>query len=77
MVNARPLFNMEAAVATLDKALTSQAGSYNLARRWLFPDPEDLSSPFSTYVVDRDFQDKDWVDKGLNPEQRVSISLQL
>ena len=73
LVNARPLFNMEAAVATLDKALTAQFGPHNLARHWLFPNPEDLESPFSTYAVDRDFSDKDWVDKGLNSEQRVSI----
>jgi hypothetical protein len=77
MVNARPLFDMEAAVATLDKALIAQVGPHNLARHWLFPNAEDLDSPFSTYAVDRHFQDKDWVDKGLNPEQRVSILLQL
>lgn len=72
MVNAHPLFNVEAAVATLDKALTAKVGFHNLGRHWLFPNPEDLDSPSSTYAVDRDFQDKDWVDKGLNPEQRVS-----
>ena len=73
MVNARPLFDMEAAVATLDRAVTARFGTHNLARHWLFPNPEDLESPLSAYVVDRDFQDKDWVDKGLNSEQRVSI----
>lgn len=74
MVNAHPLFNVEAAVATLDKALTAKVGFHNLGRHWLFPNPEDLDSPSSTYAVDRDFQDKDWVDKGLNPEQRLAVS---
>ena len=77
MVNARPLFNMEAAAATLHAALTAQVGSHNLARHWLFPNPEDLASPYSTYAIDLDFQDKDWVDKGLNSEQRVRILLHL
>jgi hypothetical protein len=71
MTNARPLFNMEAAVATLGKALKADVGQHNLARHWLFPNPEDLDSPSSTSAVDQDFQDKDWVDKGLNLEQRV------
>jgi hypothetical protein len=71
MANARPSFDMEAAVATLDMALKADVGPDNLARHWLFPDPEDLDRFFSTSTVDQDFQDEDWVDKGLNLEQRV------
>lgn len=70
-VNARPSFTMETAVSTLGEALKVNIGELNLARHWLFPDPEDLDSYISVYSVDRDFQDGDWIDTGLNSEQQV------
>ena len=68
---------METAVATFGQALNAENGPHNLARSWLFPREEDLDSAYSIYAVDQDFQDKDWIDKGLNPEQRVSMALLL
>lgn len=66
---------MDAAAAKMNSALTWDVGPHNLARYWLFPDPEDLDSPLSVSSVDQAFLDHDWVDSGLNPEQRVSNGL--
>ncbi|KAF5376028.1 hypothetical protein D9615_007749 [Tricholomella constricta] len=78
IANARPSFVMETAAATMGQALTSRGApgphDHNLARHWLFPEPEDLCSPLSVYAVDRVFRDEDWVDQGLNPEQRLAAS---
>ncbi|KAG6837047.1 hypothetical protein H0H93_015618 [Arthromyces matolae] len=71
--NARPSFVMEAASATMGSAL-SASRSNNLARRWLFPDPADLASYTSVHSVNRVFREQDWVDQGLNPEQRLAAS---
>ncbi|KAG5351503.1 hypothetical protein C0989_006238, partial [Termitomyces sp. Mn162] len=71
ITNARPSFIMETASATMGAAL-AVANPDNLARRWLFPEPDDLASYSSVYSVDRAFRDQDWVDQGLNPEQRAA-----
>ncbi|KAG5635252.1 hypothetical protein H0H81_011938, partial [Sphagnurus paluster] len=73
VANARPSFLMETATFTMGNALKDGI-AHNLARHWLFPEPEDLSSPLSLYSVDLSFRDEDWVDKGLNPEQRLAAS---
>ncbi|KAF8064102.1 P-loop containing nucleoside triphosphate hydrolase protein [Lyophyllum atratum] len=73
VASARPSFIMETASATMGDAL-SGAEPHNLARCWLFPEPQDLRSPLSVFSVDRAFRDQDWVDAGLNPEQRLAAS---
>ncbi|KAH0579747.1 hypothetical protein H2248_002584 [Termitomyces sp. 'cryptogamus'] len=73
ITNARPSFIMETASATMGAAL-AVANPDNLARRWLFPEPDDLASYSSVYSVDRAFRDQDWVDQGLNPEQRLAAA---
>ncbi|KAG5646161.1 hypothetical protein DXG03_004214 [Asterophora parasitica] len=84
--NARPSFVMETAAATMGDALTGSKNKtafpylratpvhdqHNLARHWLFPEPKDLNSPLSVYAVERAFLEHDWVDQGLNPEQRLA-----
>ena len=70
MVNARPLFVMEDAAATLGDALS--VDSNNLARRWLFPEPDDLESELSICLSDHAISPEQWLDSGLNEEQRVS-----
>ncbi|RDB23524.1 RNA helicase Mov10l1 [Hypsizygus marmoreus] len=74
VANARPSFTMDNAAATMGDALKADVGPHNLARYWLFPHPEDLNSPFSVYSVDQVFRDQDWIDQGLNPEQRLAAS---
>lgn len=71
-MNARPTLVMEAAVIAMGSALDANVGPHNLARRWLFPEPSDLTSPFAVLSVAQRFEDQDWIDKGLNSEQKVS-----
>ncbi|KAG6856540.1 hypothetical protein H0H87_003359 [Tephrocybe sp. NHM501043] len=72
IANARPSFIMETASATMGAAL-NVPGANNVARHWLFPEPDE-GSPLSVYSVDCTFKDEDWIDKGLNPEQRLAAS---
>ncbi|KAG6812687.1 hypothetical protein H0H92_001316 [Tricholoma furcatifolium] len=64
---------MENACATVGAALADPDPS-NLARKWLFPEPSDLESPLAMKTVIRPFKDEDWIDKGLNDEQRLAAS---
>ncbi|KAG6908482.1 hypothetical protein DXG01_004485 [Tephrocybe rancida] len=72
IANARPSFIMETASHAMGAAL-NVPGANNLARHWLFPE-HDEGSPISVCSADREFKEEDWVDKGLNPEQRIAAS---
>lgn len=71
MLNARPLCMMETAAATLGQALSTNTEGHNLARQWLFPEPEDLEQYNQVYTRKPGVQDGHWHDGGLNSEQRV------
>lgn len=70
IANAYPSFIMETASAAMGAALAN-ATADNLARRWLFPEPDELASFSPVCTVDRSFRKQDWFDQGLNSEQRV------
>lgn len=78
LTNARPSLNMQIAVnavaeasstITLQNSPTLVNSNNTLARRWLFPETEDLAG----YVLQlgQGIPEDRWVDKGLNEEQRV------
>jgi hypothetical protein len=71
MTNARPLCLMEAAVAAVSNILTSAEPGTNLARQWILPDPEDFANGPSVMLLNGGIKEEQWVDKGLNEEQRV------
>lgn len=63
--NALPSVAMNTAASMLGEALLKS----DLARRWLLPDPEDISK---VNPIGESLPAEAWVDKGLNDEQRVS-----
>jgi hypothetical protein len=72
MVNARPLCLMEVAASTIANSLGTKDRSNTLARRWIFPDPDDLGDvPSSSTLNNGIIEESQWVDGGLNTEQRV------
>lgn len=72
MMNPRPLCLMENAVYAVSKVLdTNISKGTNLARQWVFPEPEDFLNAPSMKLENGKIQDDQWVDKGLNDEQRV------
>jgi len=76
MTNARPLCLMEAAVTAVSNVLTSAEIGTNLARQWIFPDPEDFTNGPSVMLLNGEIKEEQWKDKGLNEEQRVSRPIQ-
>lgn len=81
IINARPLFLMEAAADTFANELALPESKWpNFARRWLFPEPTDLSSTCSiSFPLPKTIEVEDYIDQGLNEEQKlaaVSISTQ-
>jgi len=72
MTNARPLCLMEAAVAAVSNILTSAESGTNLAQQWIFPDPEHFMNNPSVMLRNGEIKEEQWVDQGLNQEQRVS-----
>ena len=74
MMNSRALCRMEAAATTVAKVLNSEEPGTNLARQWIFPEPKDFLDAPSRKWPD-DVKDDQWLDVGLNAEQRVSFSL--
>ena len=43
-----------------------------LVRRWLFPEVKDMEELSVMQVRGSNISDREWIDQGLNPEQRVS-----
>lgn len=71
LTNARPLCTMQRAVSSIAKHLTSASPIANLARRWIFPDISDITNSTPTLTPLYILEDQ-WIDAGLNAEQRVS-----
>jgi hypothetical protein len=80
MMNARPSFMMQAAASAVVDALFGTKSFVNnlfgksyldnsLGARWLFPEPKDLEG--YVFIREYDLSPDEWVDKGLNEEQRV------
>ena len=76
-MNARPLFIMEEATS----AIVGTHHSKNLTTgkqapqgiKWLFPQPDDVEGVHVTWS--HDILEREWIDSGLNQEQRVGPSL--
>lgn len=77
MTNARPLCLMESVVAAVSYILTSAEFGINLARQWIFPDPEDFVTGPSVMLLNGKIKEDQWVDQGLNEEQHVSRPIQI
>lgn len=75
MTNSRPLCLMEAAVAAVSNVLTSAESGTNLARQWIFPDPEDFANGPSVMLLNGEIKEDQWKDQGLNEEQRLAVTL--
>ena len=72
MMNARPLCSMHSAVATVANLLGSEdLNATNLARRWIFPIPQDFLESPPRKVKNAEINESQWMDAGLNAEQRV------
>lgn len=70
--NARPICLMESVVAAVSYILTSAEFGTNLARQWIFPETEDFVNGPSVMLLNGEIKEEQWVDQGLNDEQRVS-----
>ena len=70
MMNARPLFIMEEATSAI---VGVHRGNVGVGVKWLFPQPGDVEEVHvtSSHYISED----EWVDPGLNQEQRVGPSL--
>ena len=75
MVNARPLCLMEVAASTIAQSLSTEDQSKTLAQQWIFPNPEDLTNapPLNNGII----EESQWLDGGLNTEQRVRFGFVL
>ena len=71
MVNARPLCLMEVASSTISNSLMTEDHSKTLARQWIFPNPEDLKDVSPSILNNGIIEESQWLDGGLNTEQRV------
>lgn len=71
MVNARPLCLMEVASSTISNSLITEDHSKTLARQWIFPNPEDLKDVSPSVLNNGIIEESQWLDGGLNSEQRV------
>ncbi|KAL1745330.1 P-loop containing nucleoside triphosphate hydrolase protein [Schizophyllum fasciatum] len=76
IINARPLFLMDAAAETLGSQLALPESKWpNFARRWLFPEPTDLQSTCSiSFPIPKTVTAGEYVDQGLNEEQQIAAS---
>ncbi|KAJ3505597.1 hypothetical protein NLJ89_g7334 [Agrocybe chaxingu] len=73
MMNARALCYMETAVAAVAEFLNDEAPGTNLTRQWIFPEPEDYVKAPSKKMRDAEIKETQWVDSGLNDEQRLAV----
>lgn len=72
MMNARPLCSMQCAVATVAGLLSSEdSKATNLARPWIFPDSQHFLQSPPRKLKNAEIKEGQWMDKGLNAEQRV------
>lgn len=82
MMNARPSFIMQEATSTVvgahptsgDLTTGKQAvRTAGIGTRWLFPQPDDVER--IPVTLGQDILEHEWIDPGLNQEQRVGPSL--
>jgi hypothetical protein len=74
MTNAGPLCTMQTAVATVANLLSSiEPDGNNLAKHWIFPDIRDFADAECVVLRNGTIQEEQWVDAGLNAEQRVEF----
>lgn len=75
MINARPLCLMEVAACTIANSLVTKDHTKTLARQWIFPNLDDFDhvSP-SSMLNNGIIEESQWLDGGLNAEQRVRFS---
>lgn len=72
MTNARSFCLMESAVSSVASMLNSDnTKQLNLARQWMFPEPKDFFRAPSQRLENAEIKESQWVDSGLNAEQRV------
>ncbi|KAJ6478594.1 P-loop containing nucleoside triphosphate hydrolase protein [Mycena vitilis] len=73
---ARPSFLMDVASRTFHDAMAEplDTNRRRAARRWLFPDPDDILQETSMDSVQRYLPDESWTDAGLNEEQKLAVS---
>jgi hypothetical protein len=84
MMNARPSLMMQAATSTVVDAFynkpfvnsffTGQTprATVGVGTKWLFPEPKDVEGEI--LICHGEIMEHEWVDAGLNQEQRVSKS---
>lgn len=84
MMNARPSFVMQAATGNAVDAFFSKEfvssfftgqplrNTVGVGTKWLFPKPNDVKGQFT--LNDNGILEHEWIDGGLNEEQRVSYS---
>jgi hypothetical protein len=82
MMNARPSFMMQAATSTVVDSFFSKPlvnsfftgqtlrSTVGVGAKWLFPEPRDVEGEFT--IWNGEIMEHEWVDIGLNQEQRVS-----
>ncbi|KDR78399.1 hypothetical protein GALMADRAFT_245562 [Galerina marginata CBS 339.88] len=73
MTNARPLCLMQNAVGFVANILNAEETGVNLARQWIFPEPEDFTNAPSM-LLKAGIAEEQWVDQGLNAEQRLAVT---
>ncbi|KAJ7270897.1 P-loop containing nucleoside triphosphate hydrolase protein [Mycena rebaudengoi] len=73
---ARPMCLMDVASQTLQEALSEPSDSQRrrVARRWLFPVPDDMNQDTSFDSFHRQLPPESWTDTGLNDEQKLAVS---
>jgi len=81
-MSSRYFFLMQAASSEIFEALIKQpdAGYFlpgetpwtgGIGRKWLFPEPNDIGAGLQP--IAEEILEEEWIDQGLNDEQRVSI----
>lgn len=74
LINAAPSCAMEAAVSSISEVLVEES-NMNIARHWIFPEPQDFLKGTPRILLKNAFINEDeWVDPGLNREQRVAVT---
>ncbi len=75
--NARPLCAMQAAADAVARVLGADSDNkgVNLARQWIFPDITDFVSQPCAMLRGGEITETQWIDPGLNAEQRVRCSV--
>ncbi|KAF9480299.1 P-loop containing nucleoside triphosphate hydrolase protein [Pholiota conissans] len=76
MTNSGPLCTMQTAVASVARLLTlpDQNKHANLARQWIFPDVPDFTDSQCVVLKNGKIQEDQWIDSGLNAEQRLAVT---